>query len=80
MPRDACPTHPNGRHVWTFRKNIAETSLRSTALGTEGRSRLVGLYTCDCGARRSGVYNPNAPGADLRDHIELINDFPIHSG
>jgi len=63
------PTAKNGKHTWQFLKNASKSTITHGPGGSHGRFRLVGVYSCACGASRVGQANHNAPGNDLRDHV-----------
>lgn len=58
------------KHTWKFVRNGAQA--KSTS-GMDGHSMIIsvrGLYKCACGATRIGQPNRNAPGNDVRDHVQ----------
>lgn len=60
-----CPNAENGKHSWTFVKNTKKGSVTFGSSGTRAAFSVVGVYSCACGARRTGRVNFNAPGASL---------------
>lgn len=63
----ACTLGP--KHTWAFVRNGARASGTAGSFGGRMSFAVRGLYRCECGVTRVGKVNPNAPGADLRDHI-----------
>ncbi len=58
------------KHKWTFVKNGVRTTSTGGMGGGGMRISLRGLYRCECGATRVGQPNHNAPGNDVRDHMD----------
>lgn len=59
------PDAKAGKHAWTFVKNTRTGTIMTGVHGTSASLRVVGLYKCECGARRAGRVNINAPGCSL---------------
>lgn len=67
--RPKCTKTASGRHIWFFVRNgTVRKSVGGFGSGSVQLS-LKGLYRCACGETKQGPYNPNAAGADIRDHM-----------
>ncbi len=64
-----CPNAENGKHKWVFLRNAGQSKMTFGPNGSRGSFKVVALYECACGAKRTGGMNHNAPGNDLRDHF-----------
>jgi len=53
------------RHKWVWVKNVNVWRFKVTAFGKHGCFSLRGLYECQCGQRKHGLFDPN--GTDLRN-------------
>ena len=63
MKTSPCTNGP--RHKWQLVKNVNVGNFKVTARGTLGSFSLRGLYKCQCGQRKHGLFGPN--GSDLRN-------------
>ncbi len=61
-----CTSGP--RHKWEWVKNVKISKFRIASIGTTGTFSLRGLYKCQCGSKKCGVFNPNE--AYLRGSIQ----------
>lgn len=62
----------NGKHKWTFVKNVSKATMTFGPKGSHGTLSVRGLYRCECGETRIGKCKNDAPGSDLREHFPRL--------
>lgn len=75
--KNPCPNSSTGKHTWIFTRNAQKGQITHGPSGSHGRFWIVGVYSCACGAVRTGKSNPNAPGADLRGVVDGLSGVRV---